>query len=171
MDPIDVVLQAEGGYSNDPVDRGGATNFGVTQHTYSTYLGRPATIQDVKDMTVETAREIYERMYLTGPRIDTIPQPLQTLVLDMSVNHGPRNAIKMLQRVTNAAGFGPISVDGVLGPMTRASVLKGVAGMGNAFQNALVEERLHFYASIIARHPEQKKYEHGWTNRAESFRL
>jgi lysozyme family protein len=32
-----IVLQLEGGYSNDPFDRGGATNYGIVQATYNDY--------------------------------------------------------------------------------------------------------------------------------------
>ena len=34
-DIIKVVLHAEGGFVNDPDDKGGATNHGVTQQSYS----------------------------------------------------------------------------------------------------------------------------------------
>lgn len=173
-DPIGVVLRHEGGYVNHAMDRGGPTNFGVTQRTYSNYLGRQATIQEVRDMTVETAREIYERNFLTGPRIHTLPDPPQTLVLDMAINHGPRTAIKMLQRVTNAVGSlsGPISVDGVIGPMTRRAIENAIQQMGAIrFQNALVEERIRYYHSIVQRRPSQQVFLRGWLNRANSFIL
>lgn len=171
IDPIQVVLDHEGGFVNHKRDRGGPTNFGVTQKTYSHYLGRKATLDDVRNMTEETAREIYERNYYTGPRIHTLPDPPQTLVLDMAINHGPRNAIKMLQRVVNSAGFGPMTVDGVIGPMTRKGVEKAAKAMGKHFQNALVEERIRFYNRIVASDPSQKVFIKGWLNRAETFRL
>ena len=47
-DIIKVVLHAEGGFVNDPDDKGGATNHGVTQQSYSKFLGREATIDDVR---------------------------------------------------------------------------------------------------------------------------
>ena len=170
-DPIGVVLQHEGGFVNHKSDKGGPTKFGITIRTYSHYLGRPASLQEVKDMNVETAREIYERNYYTGPRIHTLPPPLRTVVLDMAINHGPRDAIKMLQRTINAAGFGPITVDGVLGPNTRKGVKKAISAMGNDFQNALVEERITFYERIVARDPSQRVFLDGWINRAKSFQL
>lgn len=170
-DPIGLVLEHEGGYINHKNDRGGPTNFGVTQKTYSRWLGRPASIEDVKNMTEETAREIYESLYLSGPRIHTLPDPPQTLVLDMAINHGPRNAVRMLQRVINMAGFGPISTDGVIGPKTRRALERAVSEMGNYFQNALVEERVKFFHRIVQRDPSQEVFLRGWLRRAESFRL
>lgn len=169
--PIDTILKHEGGYVNHKADKGGPTNFGITIHTYSKWLGRPATINEVKNMEESTAREIYETSYLTGPRIHLLPDPPQTLVLDMSVNHGPRNAIRMVQRVVNLAGFGPISVDGVLGPNTRKHVDRAIEAMGPYFQNALVDERNRFFRSIVRRNPDQEVFLRGWLNRSESFRL
>jgi len=170
--PIGLILEHEGGYVNHKADRGGPTNFGVTIATYSKWLGREATIDDVKNMTVETAREIYETQYLTGPRIHTLPEPYpQVLILDMAINHGPRNAIKMLQRTTNLAGFGPVSVDGIMGPGTRGSVERAQDAMGNYFQNAIVEERIKFYHRIVERNSSQKVFLKGWLRRANSFLL
>ena len=42
------VLQFEGGFVNNPKDPGGPTNLGVTQATLSGFLGRQATIDEVK---------------------------------------------------------------------------------------------------------------------------
>jgi len=170
-DPISVVLHNEGGFVNHKADKGGPTKFGVTIRTYSQYLGRPASLQEVKDMTEDTAREIYERSYLTGPRIHLLAEPLRTHLLDMAINHGPVNAIRMLQRVVNAAGFGPISVDGVLGPRTRDAITAAQKKMGKLLNNALVDERVRFFNSIVARDPSQAVFIDGWLNRAEEFRI
>jgi len=125
----------------------------------------------VKAMTVEVAREIYEKEYLAKPRIDTIPEPPRTMILDMAINHGPRNAIRMLQRVVNAAGFGPITLDGRMGPQTRAAVENAASRMGPVLQNAIVEERIRYYHMKVEQHPPNKVFIKGWLRRAESFRI
>ncbi len=170
-DPIGYILQHEGGYVNHPADKGGPTNFGVTIKTYSKWLGRRATIDEVKAMKVETAREIYETMYLTGPRIHTLPEPPQTLILDMAINHGPKLGIKLLQRVVNLAGFGPCSMDGIIGPETRKCVIEAAEAMGPYLQNAVVFERKKLYNSIVERKPSQAVFLKGWLRRADSFLL
>jgi lysozyme family protein len=56
-------MQKEGGYVHHKADRGGPTNMGVTQKTLSTYLGRPASVEDVKNVNRDTARDIFHTMY------------------------------------------------------------------------------------------------------------
>ena len=104
---IDEILVKEGGYVNHPADRGGPTNFGITQKTLSRYLEVAVTAEMVKALDVETARDIYELNYYRIPRIDKLPPPIQPFLFDSAVNHGPRRAIKFLQEVCNDAGYGP----------------------------------------------------------------
>ena len=167
---VETILHHEGGFVNDPADPGGATNFGVTIHTYSKWLGRKATVDEVRNMDKSTAIEIYKAGYYYNPRIHTLDDSVQPLVFDMAINHGPRNAVRMLQRTVNLAGFGPISVDGVIGPGSRGAVKKAASAMGNYLVNALVEERIKFYNRIVERRPASKKFLRGWLRRAESFR-
>jgi lysozyme family protein len=168
---VDTILAHEGGYVNDPSDRGGATNFGVTQRTYSAWLGRPASIDDVKAMRVETAREIYLANYYYKPRINGLPEKAQALVFDCAINHGPRRAIKFVQTVINLAGFGVIIVDGICGPDTMGRAQQASEAMGDYFVNAIADERIDFYQAIVRNDPTQNRFIRGWLNRANSFRL
>ena len=169
-DMVDTILAHEGGFVDDPDDRGGATNFGITQLTYSKWLDRPATVADVKAMSVATAREIYLTNYYFKPRINSLPEAIQPQIFDCSINHGPYRAIKFLQTVCNLAGFGPLSVDGVMGPKTRESVEAAFEAMGEYFINAITDERVHFYHQIVKNDASQQKFLNGWLNRANSFR-
>jgi lysozyme family protein len=172
-DPIgEIILKHEGGFVDDVLDRGGATNLGITQETLSNWRGVQVSKQDVKDLTEEEAREIYQRNYLEKPKIDMLPFPHpQVFVFDMAVNHGPGRGIKICQKTINKAGFGTISVDGGMGPATAAAAAKAQEEMGPYFQNAMVEERKAFYEKIMANDPSQERFRNGWTNRANSFIL
>jgi lysozyme family protein len=168
---IGMIIRNEGGYVNHPNDRGGPTNMGITQKTLSNYLGYAASIDQVKNLTYDTAFEIYERNYIIGPRINTLDPKIQPAVADASVLYGPKRAIKFLQNIVNEAGFGPISVDGVLGPNTRRTVERTYEEMGPYFINAYVEERIMFCERIVANNPSQSVFLKGWINRANKFRV
>lgn len=166
---INEVLSREGGFVNHPADKGGATNFGITQATLSRYLERVVTVDEVRALDVQTARDIYELQYYHAPRIDKLPEAIQPFVFDCAVNHGPRRAIKLVQQVCNEAGFGPLTVDGLMGPRTKAVADACNAAMGEWMVVALVEERRMFYLKIVERDESQRVFLKGWLARANSF--
>jgi lysozyme family protein len=166
---IDDVLTKEGGFVDHPFDKGGPTNFGITQATLSKFLERAATVEEVQNLDVQTARDIYELRYYRAPRIDKLPEPIQPFVFDCAVNHGPRRAIKFVQEVCNDAGFGPLTVDGFMGPKTKAVAEACYAGLKDWMLVALVEERQMFYVNIVSSHPNQSAFLKGWFARARSF--
>ena len=48
---IPIVKKWEGGYVNHPLDKGGATNSGVTIATFRSVYGKNKTVKDLKNMT------------------------------------------------------------------------------------------------------------------------
>ncbi len=166
---IDDVIRREGGFTDHPADRGGPTNFGITQKTLARYLGRKVTRDDVRHLSRALAAEIYRRRYYLEPRIDTAPGDTRAFLFDSAVNHGPRRAVRFLQEVCNAAGFGRLSVDGLLGPATRRQAHAASAAMGPWLLAALAEERRMFYRLIVDRDPSQRVFFKGWMNRLAEF--
>jgi lysozyme family protein len=166
---IDDVIRREGGFVDHPEDRGGPTNFGITQATLSRHLGRHATADDVRRLGRATAREIYRREYFDGPRIDQLPARIRPFVFDAAVNHGPGRAIRFVQRVCDAAGFGPLAIDGACGPRTALAAAAAERAMGDWLLAALVEERRNFYLALAERRPEQRVFVNGWLNRLAEF--
>ena len=175
---LDTILKHEGGFVNHPNDRGGATNFGVTIGEYGEWIGRPATIQDMKNMKKEEARDIFRKKYYTKPGIDQLlPAQLQPIVFDACVLYGPKRAIIFLQKILNE--FGNVAkkeewetdLDGVLGPHTRKLIAEVCAEYSwEAVNNAYVEERIRFCEAIVRNRPSQKVFLKGWTRRANSFK-
>lgn len=167
---IDDILRREGGYVDNPADRGGPTKFGITQKTLSIYIGRAALKSEVQNLTEDVARDIYERNYYYAPRIDNLPEEIQPFIFDCAVNHGTRRAIKFVQSVCNHAGYSPqLSVDGAMGPNTRKAAEWAQAEMGDLFLKALVEERKNFYMMIVQARPSQSVFLKGWMNRVKEF--
>lgn len=169
-DMIEDILVREGGYVNHKNDRGGATNHGVTIGTYGRYLGHKATIAQVKAMSKDTARDIYKKLYYERPRLHLLHGAIQAQMFDCSINHGSRNPIKWLQKITNQAIDAKLKVDGMIGNKTAAAVNEFVDMAGAKVSNsAMVEERTEFYQRLIKRKPSQAVFRRGWMRRAKEF--
>ena len=167
---IDEILRREGGFVDDPADRGGATKYGITIGTLSRYIGRAALKSEVKDLSEDVARDIYERNYYDGPRINRLPQAIQPFIFDCAVNHGPRRAIKFVQSVVNQAGYDPkLDEDGAMGPNSSKGAQWAQTQMGDLFLQALLEERRNFYRVIVQADSSQARFLRGWMNRVDEF--
>ena len=173
-DMINTILKHEGGYVDDPDDKGGATNFGITHAVYSRFLkkqtGKEATKDDVKNMPVEHAIEIYTDQYYFEPKVDELPETIQEQALDMCVNHGPRNAMRILQRAGNQINQAKIEEDGRFGPNTKQCIVSASDKEGQAFNNVIADQRADFYRRIVENNASQGKFLKGWLRRAESFK-
>lgn len=166
---INDIIRREGGFVDHPADRGGPTRYGITHKTLARYLGHEVTREDVQSLSRELAAEIYKRSYYLEPRIDALPTSTRSFLFDSAVNHGQRRAIKFLQQVLNAAGFGPLGVDGLAGPKTRHHAEKAEDTMGPWLLAALAEERRMFYRLIVERDPSQRVFFNGWMKRVAEF--
>lgn len=141
---IEIILREEGGYVNDPVDRGGETNFGISKRAYPNV--------DIKNLTKERAAELYRLDYWERIKADQLPEWLRLPVFDFAVNGGVARAIKMLQKVAG------VKQDGIIGPKTLQAVQ-------TVSTRAFTEERLAYYQRIIRQRPAQGKFLRGWTIR------
>jgi lysozyme family protein len=126
---------------------------GVTQYTLSDWLGRQASVEEVRSLSHDTAFEIYETKYFSTPRLNTLPALIQPFMTDAAVNHGASRPIRWMQQVVNMAGFGPVDMDGVIGPQSRKATERAVGEMGAFFVNALVELRIQFFEGLAERDP------------------
>ena len=154
---IDAILKREGGWSNQASDRGHQTMRGITLSTYSAWLHRPATVEELKALTEGEARQIYRALYIDQPGFSKIENPqIRGLVVDAGVNHGPTVSVRMLQRAL------AVPVDGALGPVTIAA-LKAAAPGPLYFR--LCAQRVRFYGSIISHDHSQAVFASGWASR------
>ena len=96
---LPLLLAHEGGYSNHPSDPGGPTNFGITIFDYRKYAKPGATAADVRAMTVEEAKRIYQARYWDAQRCDELPAGLDYAVFDYGVNSGIGRSAKALRRL------------------------------------------------------------------------
>lgn len=126
-DAFEKLIGHEGGYSNHPDDPGGETMFGVTERVARAngYGG------SMRDLPLALAKSIYRASYWDTVRADDLPDAVRFDVFDASVNSGPGQAIRFLQRATGSTD------DGRLGPLTMRAV--------KAMDPQLLDKRLNGY--------------------------
>ena len=111
------VFPHEGGYTNDPRDPGGPTNWGITIYDARKYWKSNATAADVKAMPKSVAEAIYWPHYAVPLCYDDLPAGPDYAALDYGINSGVSRAAKVMQRLV-----GMNNVDGVIGPATLAAI-------------------------------------------------
>ena len=161
-DALKLTLGFEGGVSNHKEDRGGLTNFGVTQNAYDRFRRLTGqylrSVVDISDLEVMT---IYRVEYWQASHCDDMPARIAMCVFDAAVNHGPGRAIRLLQEALN------VPADGVFGPRTKDALER--SDEADTIRRFL-DARQDFYADIIERDPTQIKFAKGWTNRVIALR-
>jgi len=150
-----VVFAEEGGYTNDPNDSGGPTNFGITLADLKEWRGTDVTADDVKNMTKAEAQEIYRSKYWNPMQCGDLPNGIDLEVFDFGVNAGIKTSIKTLQDVVG------VTADGSIGPITLAATK---AGDPHAIIQSFSARRLDYYRSL----PKWPIFGAGWTNRTNS---
>jgi lysozyme family protein len=135
------VIGEEGGYSNDALDPGGETKFGISKRSF------PA--EDIRNLTLERAKAIYKARYWDRIRGDELPVPLDEFTFDFAVNSGVDAAAESLQGSVGALR------DGAIGSKTIEAV------KGKKPREVI---RLMFVdrAMIFALSPNDKRFGRGW---------
>lgn len=167
---IDTVIGREGGFSDHPADRGGATRWGVTEAVARAHGYRG----DMHSFPRDEAVSIYKRIYWLRPGFDRVgniaPQIAEEL-FDTGVNMGPAVAVSFLQRALNALNRGASDYpDIVPGPRIDAATLtaltiflkrrspNGESVLMKAIE-ALQGER---YLNLAERRPANEAFLYGW---------
>jgi lysozyme family protein len=132
----------EGGYSNRATDRGGPTKYGITAKTLASHRGvGSVTANQVKNLKIEEARDIYIGSYWAPSGGDVLPDGLDYAAFDFGVNSGPLTAVKKLQEVLG------ITVDGWIGPQTRSAVAQYAGGIQQLIEDYCAR-RMAFLRSL-----------------------
>jgi lysozyme family protein len=164
-DIIKHAVSLEGGYVNDPDDRGGETNHGITIATARAngYNGLMARMSELD------AIDIYRRAYwdaVFGDALLALSALVAAEVFDTAVNMGPARAGMFLQRALNVLTGGmPLRVDGLIGPATVAVLRAHLQTRGDIpLVRALNCLQGAFYVEIAERDSTQKRFMYGWLN-------
>lgn len=164
-------LEHEGGFVNDPDDQGGATNHGITQQSYSEFIGRSVTIDEIETMSLQQAEEFYLQLF-GSLGMANIPNSCQRGYSDAAVNLGKGGASRVVQMACNTK-LNPgnkdnwIDVDGAIGSGSRAAI----ADSGLSYWDWYAELAV-WYANLVLKgcgfgneRTTQHKFQRGWFRR------
>lgn len=164
-DALDRVFGNEGGYVNDPDDPGGPTNFGITQATLSSWIGRPASPEDVQNLTRAQAARIYADRFWRPLGLDRLTQyPVAAALFDIGVLFGIGAAAICAQKALSRCGYPALVIDGHLGSESVKAL--------NEVDSLVFISTLHLVLSakisnVIAQRPSSEKYRRGWDSRVD----
>jgi lysozyme family protein len=155
------VIGHEGGFTRDKKDRGNwttgiigqgknnGTKFGVSCMAYPN--------EDIENMKLERAHEIYKRDYWDKMRCDDLPGGVDYACFDQAINSGVSRSIKWLQKAVD------VTVDGKIGP---ATVGAAQAAPEIRTIDRMCDKRLAFMKELKT----WPRYGKGWSNRVAEVR-
>ena len=154
-------LAREGGYSNNPADSGGATNHGITQHTYDHWLKEQnLPSQNVEDIPWESVDAIYKEEYWDKNKCDALTPKIGIALFDWSVTSGNYAAIYLQQLLG-------VMQDGQVGPQT-------IQAVSHHNEEELLESYLkvreEYYEKLAVKRPKDQVFLKGWLNRVQQLR-
>jgi lysozyme family protein len=151
-----VILREEGGNDDDPRDHGGRTSRGITQREWDAFRilhpGRPSDVWKATDADIAA---IYSAIPYWSPYAILMPAGVDLCFFNASVNSGPRQAAKELQRCLR------VDADGSIGNITLAA-LKSVNDRRGLIEQ-MSERRRIFYRSLA----QCPIYCRGWLGRTD----
>jgi len=141
-------MNFEGGYVNDPDDRGGETKYGISKKSFPNL--------NIRELTLNEAKDLYRNNYwdkIEGNFIHN--QELADLLFDTAVNIGLTGSVKMLQRILG------INDDGIVGSITLKHInqYKESECLADRYRLA----RIKYYYDITNK--KNKKFFYGWIRR------
>lgn len=170
---IDGVIGREGGYSNNPADKGGATRWGVTEQVARAYGYKG----EMKALPRDFAVAVYRQAYWLALCLDVVAQRYPAVaaeLFDIAVNMGTSVAGSFLQRCLNAfndegAHYADLGVDGRVGAVSLHALdcfrqRRGDEG-GEALLEAIRSLRGARYIEITEARPANEAFTYGWFRR------
>lgn len=168
-----IVKVNEGGYVNDPVDKGGETYAGIARNIFGSWEGW--SIIDAKkyryankviptntkfsDLDFLVTR-FYQGLWDKYRYGEITSQSIANLMFDFAVHSGAGNANKAIQRILN------ITADGVMGSGTIATINK--ANEQQTY-SALLAARKEFLEKVITNNAGYEKFRAGFAKRLAQF--
>lgn len=158
---LEQVLKNEGGYVDHPLDKGGPTNYGITQKTLSDFLGREATKEEIESLTLDVVAKIYKSNYWDRLKLSEInDMQLAHILFDQAVNRGTRKVAEQIQKCVG------VKVDGIIGPITIKAINDKLS---DKLLIDFVKQSQLSYISIVESNPSQIVFLKGWIKRTHEY--
>ena len=113
---FDLVIVSEGGFVDNKLDPGGATNWGCTQAVWEGYIGHKVSVDDMKALTKEDVKPLYKKRYWDAIHGDAIPSGLDYCLFDCAINSGVNRSAKIIQEIVG------VFADGAIGNNTVSAI-------------------------------------------------
>lgn len=164
---IPFILRWEGGFVDDPDDRGGATNKGITIATYRFYRRQrgyaTTTVSDLKNISDAEWANVLKSLYWDKWQADKIVnQSIANILVDWVWASGSYG-IKLPQKMLG------VTADGIVGNQTLAAV-NSYTPPCELFEK-IRQERIAFVNRIVAARPANRKFRRGWLNRINDLKF
>lgn len=161
------LISAEGGYVNDPEDRGGETYRGISRKNFPNWGGwnvvdrAKLTKGQILPSLEPLVKSFYKNRFWVSIFADQIKnQSIAEIIADWKVNGGLN--IKSIQKIVK------VKPDGVLGVDTVQAINE--ANPKVLFDQIKTARQAH-YDKIVLNDPTQKKFYDGWKNRLDKFQF
>lgn len=164
-----IISKWEGGYVNDPDDKGGSTNMGVTLSTWRAvgYDKNGDGKIDDKDIRLLSEEDfnLVLKKYWDRWQADKINnQSIANILVDWVWGSG-KWGIVIPQRIMG------LTQDGIVGPKTISKVNDLIVKDAKSFFNEIYAARTKFLDDIVKNNLSQKKFIKGWKNRLADFKF
>lgn len=167
-------LGLEGGYSNNPSDKGGTTMYGITEAVArkNSYTG------PMEELPLNIIKQIYKSQYWDKMNLDEVAEtsiPIAIKLFDAAVNIGPVKIGKFFQNAINILELRhklrpPLIVDGVIGQDTIARLKMRELNIKHAGEEDLILKMLNaqqcvYYMELVQSDPSQTVFLKGWISK------
>lgn len=160
---FDYTINNEGGFVNNPHDHGGPTNWGIIQTEYSAFLGRPASVDDVRRMPKSDAEAIYKKKYWNSLSLGSITHKHVAMALfDRSILNGLLGVSRYVREILGEHETGMPNFIGDIAKVNAQDPVKFVLKLADLCEAS--------HRARVAAHPDQAVFLKGWINRVQRLR-
>jgi len=139
------LLEAEGGYVNDPDDKGGETFMGIAKNYHPDLwekYGDEFRNEKPSQEALNDIKQRYRQEYWNSVVVQGMTPGQAFIVADLAVNSGVKRAKQMIKQLEE-----------------------------NNSETAMLEWRQDYYQRIVNNNPSQEKFLNGWNNRLEKLKV